>query len=61
MSSTRMFAHLLKTDNIYFSIRMVSQPSHIKSVFDEEHNSMEDRVILLINCGAVHSFYYFLL
>jgi hypothetical protein len=51
MASTRMLSYLLKIDNIYYSIQMVSNVEQILEAY-EKCKTSEDKIIIMMNCGA---------
>ncbi len=56
MASARILTQLLRSDNIAYKIRPVSNFTHVLQAADE-FNSMDIKTVFLLNCGAVINIY----
>lgn len=52
LSSTRMLTYLLKAENIYYSVHMVIDQSSLLRMYEKYREAPEDRIVILMNCGA---------
>ena len=52
LSSTRMLTHLLKTENIYYSVHMVTDQSSMLTIYEKYRQANDERIVIMMNCGA---------